>query len=237
MPHATPPTFPGLPIRIDLKVFADVSGGDDPVEPAELIPVFHAWIRRAPAPGIGRELLIDVADYSHVHHGPGVLLVGHQAQYHYDQGGGRPGLLYSRRRDTESGANGGGDRLRRVFHRALEACRALEEDEALSGRLTFPGDELLLRVNDRLAVTSPEELTAVLTPALEPLLDELYPGTRVEVEARGGGATPPALYLRAAEAPGAASLLARLGEAPGTAPPVEIGDAGDQRAATLEPAP
>ncbi|PYU19621.1 MAG: hypothetical protein DMG32_24145 [Acidobacteria bacterium] len=42
-----------------------------------LIPVFHSWIQAQ----VFEELLLDVADYRHVPAGPGVVLIGHQANY------------------------------------------------------------------------------------------------------------------------------------------------------------
>jgi hypothetical protein len=61
------------------------------------IPVFHHWIQAQRLD----DVLIDVADYRHVPHGPGVLLIGHDAQYAMDQSEGRLGLLYSRRREFQ----------------------------------------------------------------------------------------------------------------------------------------
>ncbi len=207
-----------FPTKLDLKVF---TAADSRIEPPELIPVFHGWIQD----GRLDEMLIDVADYSHVHHGPGVLLIAHDAQYHFDQGGGRDGLLYSRRRETRHVPADPEDRLRGVFRHALAACRALEEEPALAGRLSFPGDELLLRVNDRLTATTPEELERVVEPVLRPLLPELYPGAEVEVTRSGDGKEPAGLHLRASEAPGMAALLDRLGGASaGAAPPGSSGD-------------
>ena len=47
------------------------------VDPEAFVPVFHDWIRRGAVEG----LLIDVARYGHVHHGPGIMLVGHEGDY------------------------------------------------------------------------------------------------------------------------------------------------------------
>ena len=52
------------------------------VELEEFIPVFHDWIQTQQL----AELLIDVADYRHVPHGPGVVLVAHDAHYAMDLG-------------------------------------------------------------------------------------------------------------------------------------------------------
>ncbi|HEV8246140.1 MAG TPA: hypothetical protein VGP93_10250, partial [Polyangiaceae bacterium] len=74
--------------KIQVKYFAV-----EPIALEHFVPVFHRFIRDH----VLDELLIDVADYAHVHHGPGVVLVGHAADYYMDQGEGRLGLLYSRK--------------------------------------------------------------------------------------------------------------------------------------------
>lgn len=195
--------------RIDLKIFADPAAE---VEPRELIPVFHRWIQQSRLD----ELLIDVADYAHVHHGPGVLLIAHDAQYAYDHGEGRPGLLYSRRRVTGPAVTdvaGAGGRLRSIFAAALTACRALETEESLEGRLTFRGDELMLRLNDRLAGRDRKSAEAELRAALEPLLAELYPDDGVRVERVDEDPRERMrLAVRAADGAEVATLLERLGE-------------------------
>ena len=60
---------------------------------APVIPVFHSWIQDQ----IFAELLLDVADYRHVHHGPGLMLIGHEADYSLDQTDGVLGLRYNRK--------------------------------------------------------------------------------------------------------------------------------------------
>ena len=42
--------------------------------------------------------MIDVANYAHVPKGPGVALIGHGTDYFIDEGEGRLGLLYNRKR-------------------------------------------------------------------------------------------------------------------------------------------
>jgi hypothetical protein len=58
------------------------------------IPVLHQWIKQRARP----ELMIDVASYQPVPQGPGVVLIGHGADYVFDEGEGRPGLLHNRKR-------------------------------------------------------------------------------------------------------------------------------------------
>lgn|GEM_PF-96489 len=202
-----------IPIKIDLKLFAT---DESSVEAEELISVFHRWIQTGPVD----DLLIDVADYSHVPEGPGVILVAHDAQYQFDLGQGRPGLLYSRRRETHpslQGLTGLEGRLVSVLRAALTAGRKLESESSLAGRLRFRGDEMLLRLNDRLRAPATDQTEAVVRPALEALLERLYPGTGFRVEREGDPRDPFTLRIRSERSVPVAMLLARLGD-PGVRP-------------------
>ena len=146
-------------VKFDLKVLA---AGATEVEAEEFIPVFHRWITERLLP----ELLIDVADYSHVHEGPGVLLVGHDAIYAYDLSRGEPGLLYSRRHESGAELEGIGsldDRLRSLLDSAFRACDLIEAEDQLGGRVVFDRHRLELRVNDRLFAS--DERTALALAA------------------------------------------------------------------------
>jgi len=57
--------------HVNVKLLVQNAPGAN-LEP--LIPVFHSWIENQN----GDELLIDVADYTHVPAGPGVVLIGHE---------------------------------------------------------------------------------------------------------------------------------------------------------------
>ena len=129
------------------------------IELEKLIPVFHEWIRTKK---ISDELLIDVADYAHVPQGPGVVLIGHQSDYYLDVADNRPGLLYSRKRGFEGDFQAGIDD---AFQRALNACRLLEEESSLG--LEFATDEVLFRVQDRLAAPNADATYDAYKPALE----------------------------------------------------------------------
>jgi hypothetical protein len=100
-------------------------------------------------------LLIDVADYRHVAAGPGVVLVGLEADYAMDNAGGRWGLLYNRKA-ARDGSNE--DRFTQAFRAAASACHRLEEE--VTG-LKFSRQEFQLFINDRaLAPNVPETLEA-----------------------------------------------------------------------------
>lgn len=161
MADAEGPALDGL-VKLDLKVLAAPSAT---VEAEEFIPVFHRWITGRVLP----ELLIDVADYSHVPEGPGVLLIGHDAQYAYDLSRGKPGLLYSRRRETSAELQGIDTLDRRIeslLACAFRACDLIEAEPGLAGRVAFDRGRVELRVNDRL-FPSNEETARTLAGALE----------------------------------------------------------------------
>lgn len=192
-------------LKYDLKIFAE-----DPsaVELERFIPVFHRWIQAQSLD----ELLIDVADYRHVPDGPGVMLIAHDAHYAMDLAEGRPGLLYSRRRETHPSRHaiaGVEERLRSVLHCALSVCQHLEAESSLQGTLQFRSDELLLRLNDRLVPPTSAALDS-LRGHLEPLLAELYPGCDVKVEPLSVPESRLTVRIRAPYAPGVDMLLARL---------------------------
>ena len=108
-----------------------------------LVPVFHGWIQSK----VCEELLIDVADYRHVHAGPGVVLVGHQADYSVDNTDNRLGIRYNRKAAL-GGSNR--DRCSQALRAALQACRRLESEEKLAGALRFNRHDIKLFVNDRM---------------------------------------------------------------------------------------
>ena len=98
--------------KINVKFFLE-KGEDIPL--ASFIPVFHRWIQEDKLEG----LLVDVAEYTHVHQGPGVLLIAHEANYSVDEENGKRGFLYNQKRTPEKSAE---DHLKTAFRRALTAC-------------------------------------------------------------------------------------------------------------------
>lgn len=151
--------------KVQVKLFAN-EGQDQPLE--SFIPVFHRWIRED---ALG-EMLMDVADYTHVPRGPGVFLVGHGSDYAVDQGEDRPGLLYSRKRDLPDGA----ELIQDALSRALKASELLNADPEVKGPKAFASDEMLFRFPDRLYVKNDDAGFAAVKPQLEAALKELLPG-------------------------------------------------------------
>jgi hypothetical protein len=107
-----------------------------------IIPVFHSWIQEQSFD----ELLLDVADYRHVQAGPGVLIIGHEADYSLDNTDNRLGFRYNRKAVTP-GTNP--ERLAQAVIAALKACMRIHEDTRLNGKLHFNGHDIEILVNDR----------------------------------------------------------------------------------------
>lgn len=133
-----------------------------------VIPVFHRWIQTAAVEG----MLIDIADYSHVPDGPGVMLIAHEGNYAVDLNGGRPGVLYYRKQALAGDLD---QRVRAVCAAALRAA-ALLEGEASLGGVKLRGDELQIFANDRLLAPNDGATEAAFSPVLTGLLDRLYAG-------------------------------------------------------------
>lgn len=176
----------------------------DGFDAGEAIPVFHDWVRRQPT----GELLIDVADYRHVPGGPGVLLVGHEADYALAVEGSGAALRYQRKAPVTGSS---AQRLGQALGAALRAARMLKDDPALAGRLRYGLDGLQVVVNDRLLAPNTPGTAAVAVPALEAWLagalghEDFSLVWDSEPRHRFG------VTLRSSEALDAAAVLGRLG--------------------------
>jgi len=150
--------------HVNVKLFVQTPGEVD-LEP--LIPIFHSWIQGQAS----EELLLDVADYRHVAEGPGVVLIGHQANYSVDNTDNRLGVRYNRKAAL-GGSNQ--DRLKQATRSALTACQRLESEPGLNGKLRFAGQELELFINDRLLAPNGDATREAIAPELRAFLHELF---------------------------------------------------------------
>ncbi|HZT31757.1 MAG TPA: hypothetical protein VFA33_17855 [Bryobacteraceae bacterium] len=150
--------------HINVKIFATEPAN---IQLADAIPVFHRWIQES----VCEEILIDVADYGHVPAGPGVVLVGHEANYSLDQAFFRLGLLYNRKSARDGGPQ---DNLLQAFYSALVACRRLEEEPEFRGKLKFDAGRCEVILNDRLLAPNTEATWEALRPEFEKFFDGLY---------------------------------------------------------------
>lgn len=190
--------------HVNVKIFAREAGA---VDLAGAIPVFHRWIREK----LCEELLIDVADYRHVPNGPGVMLIGHEANYSLDLTDGRLGLLYNRKKKENGGTQ---VKLRQVFDAAEAACRRLEREAPFRGKLTFDPFECEVLFNDRLLAPNTPETYQRLAAELREFFRQRWgtgtvhlehigePRERLRVHASGAGGIGAPLLSQAATAPG-----------------------------------
>jgi hypothetical protein len=185
---------------VNVKLLAKDPEG---VELEPLIPVFHNWIQGQ----VFEELLLDVADYRHVHEGPGVVLIGHQANYSVDNRDNRLGLRYNRKAPLE-GSNQ--DRLRQATRAALTAFQRLEGEAGLNGKLQFNGQEIEVFINDRLMAPNRDSTREAVKPELQDFFGSLFRGGDY---ALSHGSDPRALfgvYVKANRVFSVSELLANL---------------------------
>ncbi len=136
--------------------------------------IFNTWITES-----SEEVLVDVADYNHVGHGPITLLIGHEANYSLDSDEGELGLLYARKQPQEGDLS---SRLVGVLNAALNACRRLETAPELEQSVSFLGTRLKITANDRLYAPNTEEGESALRATLDPILNRLFAGEQYAVE-------------------------------------------------------
>jgi hypothetical protein len=150
--------------KISIKLYND---GDVPPLTA-FVPVFHRWIQEDSLD----ELLLDVADYSHVPAGPGIILIAEEANYSFEPGPEeRFGMLYSCKAKC-AGSNR--DRLTKALRKVLTAASLLELEKGFG--LRFSGREISLCVNDRSAGPNVDDTLALLRADLDAVFGLLYAG-------------------------------------------------------------
>ena len=132
------------------------------MDPARVVDVFHKWVAAQSVPGL---LLVDVAELLHVPDGPGVIAVGHEADYALDHTGGLWGVMY-RRKTLLAGTNA--ERVSQAFEAAGQGAVWLEE--AFPGELNFSRTEFELIVNDRAIAPNTAESYAAGIPEIETAL-------------------------------------------------------------------
>ena len=148
--------------HVNIKFYLE---NPETIDLANYAAVFNTWIQKQRL----EELLIDVADYLHVHNGPGIMLIGHEADYSLDNRSGRLGLLYNRKAQLEGRTQ---EKLVQAARAALNAAQILEKENGLK----FNGSEVQIIVNDRLLVPNTAETFTALEADIKSFFDELYSG-------------------------------------------------------------
>lgn len=186
--------------KINVKFYL---ADDAALSPEDAFRIFSEWIPATPD-----EVLIDVADYQHVPHGPKTVLVGHDANYILDDGDGRSGLLYGRKTAVD-GSNA--QRLQAAFASALKACQRLEQTEDASASPRFDGSEAVIVINDRLRASNDDDTLQSIRADIDALLAQLYGDAPTTVEREGDAGQRLTVRVRAEGDFAASSLLQNLG--------------------------
>src|SRR5215208_2109161 len=148
--------------HVNIKFYLE---NPEAVNLADYAAIFNTWIQKQRL----EELLIDVADYLHVHNGPGIMLIGHEADYSLDNRAGRLGLLYNRKEQLEGTTE---EKLAQATRAALTVAQILERENGLK----FNGSEVHMIINDRLLVPNTVETLTALEPDLKSYFGQLYNG-------------------------------------------------------------
>lgn len=185
--------------KINVKFFVAGPGG---IRLTDFIDVFNSWIQRSDGG------YYDVADYSHIQAGPGVVLISHEANISMDNTGNRLGLLYDRRQPL-AGSNV--EKLQYVFRTTLEFCRRIEREPALKGKIRFQGHEALFLVNDRFLAPNTGETFRAVKPELEALASTLYGGGKFTLDHDGDPKQRFGVFIKAPQAFDVDTLLKNLG--------------------------
>ncbi len=156
--------------KLNVKLFVEQP---DSIPLTDFIEIFHGWIQATDG------VYHDVADYSHMQTGPGIVLVANDAYVSIDESGGRRGLVFSQKARL-AGSNQA--KLRAVLRAALENCRKLEVEPALRGKLRFAANEAVISLNDRLLGANSHESFDAIKADVESVAAQLFGGAAVSVE-------------------------------------------------------
>jgi hypothetical protein len=168
-----------------------------------VIPVFHSWIQEQSFD----ELLLDVADYRHVQGGPGILLIGHEADYSVDNTDNRLGVRYNRKAAV-AGTNQ--DRLAQTTLAALTAFLRIQEDTRINGKLHFNGHDTEIFVNDRALAPNTAATREVLNTEFHAFSERLFGGGEYSLSFRDDARRLLAVSLKASRAFTVAELIENL---------------------------
>ena len=155
--------------KLNVKFFVEQPNA---IALTDFIEIFHSWIQATDG------VYHDVADYSHMQAGPGVVLIANSANVSIDESGNRRGLLF-RQKAPLAGSNQ--DKLRAVLRAALENCRKLEAEPALRGKLRFTANEAVISLNDRLLGENSQETFDTVKGDIEAVAQQLFRGATVSL--------------------------------------------------------
>ena len=190
--------------KINVKIFVEQPNC---AALADFIDLFHGWIQSTDG------IYHDVADYTHMQEGPGVLLVADDANLSIDESENRRGLLFSQKKPL-SGSNH--EKLVAVLRAALENCRRLEDETRSKGPIRFSGNEVTVAINDRLQAPNTDDTFNEIRPEIEAVAQRLFDGTAFTLHRDADSRKRFNVTVRAAQSFDTRTLLENLQTPKGT---------------------
>ena len=158
--------------KFGIKLYLNTNGS---FKSKDFIPVFHNWIQEKV---VSDHLLIDVADYSHILDGPGVMLIAHEGHFSLDQEKQKPGIMYMRRRDLAGNFK---ERFIEVFSIAVQAANRLTKN-SMSKEIYFSANSFRFIANDRRVAKNTSDNQIAFQDEVQKALVEMYPQSKWECE-------------------------------------------------------
>ncbi len=149
--------------KISVKILTDAP---PTVNLDPFIAIFGRWRTDADHPA----QWLDLADYAHMPRGPGIVLVGRNANFSFDLGSAAPGILYASKRGLEGTPEA---RLRAVLRACFEMSRRLVAEPEFPREVHLLTGSLELSLNDRLETPNTQATDRLLRPSIESVLHSL----------------------------------------------------------------
>ena len=141
----------------------------------DFIPVFHTWIQNKV---VLDHIVVDVADYSHIPDGPGVMLIAHEGHFSLDQENHQPGIMYMRK--TKMGRDFK-ERFINILLITIQAAKHLCENN-INKEVDFIHNSFRFIANDRRVAENTLENQKLYQEGVQKTLRELYPTCEVKYE-------------------------------------------------------
>ena len=158
--------------KFGIKLYLNANGSFDATD---FIPVFHRWIQDKV---VDDHLLIDVADYSHIPDGPGIMLVAHEGNISLDQKNHQPGIMYMRK--TEMNGNFK-ERFNTVLITTIQVAQRLQNNN-INKNIDFVNNSFCFIANDRRLAENTLKNQNLYQDKVQQALAEVYPASGVDCE-------------------------------------------------------
>jgi len=156
--------------KFGVKLFFNTNGS---INSKDFIPVFHSWIQDNI---FDDHLLIDVADYSHIPDGPGVMIISHEGNFSLDQENQQPGIMYMRKTEIAGSFK---ERFNTVLSTVIKTANRLR-DNNISKQVDFKPNSLRFIANDRLYAENTADNQDLYKQKIQKALYGRYPNSQFE---------------------------------------------------------